>query len=480
MNSCNGVVDNKAIHKLESCLVWIARDYYEPCSLLENFNMSGVFDISVKKMSSKQFLIEFEDVEVRNTMEQLNWSWLREWFVEIKPWIMYAYTKHRTMWVTIFGLPLHVWNHSTLHNIASIWGEVISYDSKTFNYQDFNRATMLIMTNQLKKIEEVIALKCSDETFLVKVSEVEEDIISLFHYCHNTLRGKSMTVKNSEGYNFSADSLARKNCSWEDEQTKWKENKSDMAMSKDLVSETDVSCMERLHISNVLKENNCLALIGSFDGRSDVSENKVWGEVSLIVDDTYSCGPQDEAVRLEKCDLVGIGLDDPELALQLGLDLEKVESQCNVFACLIDVIEEMDMGQDCEAQCNDFLGLDGEAEVVDLGQDCEALAFMDTRVKFFRAGGSVKEKGMKNKRGAKTIVDIEDHIIERMDKKGRMRRRRKKNFFCTIQEQYSGSKIVNSSLSDSDFFLKKAKCALQRSSRYVGYWKKAWIFSNLR
>ncbi|XVF32734.1 hypothetical protein REPUB_Repub17cG0108700 [Reevesia pubescens] len=41
MNSCNGVVDNEAIHKLESCLVGIARDYYEPCSLLENFKMSA-------------------------------------------------------------------------------------------------------------------------------------------------------------------------------------------------------------------------------------------------------------------------------------------------------------------------------------------------------------------------------------------------------------------------------------------------------
>ncbi|XVF34829.1 hypothetical protein REPUB_Repub18cG0092000 [Reevesia pubescens] len=175
--------------------------------------MSGIFDILVKKMFGKQFLIEFEDVEVRNTMEQSNWSWLKEWFVEIEPWTMYTYTKYRTTWVTIFGPPLHVWNQSTLHNIASIWGKVISFNSKTFNYQDFNRVAMLIMTNQLKKIEEVIALKCGGETFLVRVSEVGEDVISLFHYFHNTLKGKSMTVKNSKGCNSSADSLTRNDCS---------------------------------------------------------------------------------------------------------------------------------------------------------------------------------------------------------------------------------------------------------------------------
>ncbi|XVF20744.1 hypothetical protein REPUB_Repub12eG0029400 [Reevesia pubescens] len=217
MNSCNGVVDNETIHKLESCLVGIARDYYEPCSLLENFKMSGVFDISVKKMSGKQFLIEFEDIEERIVHGKMN-----------RP------SGRRT---------------------KGLFAEVIQL---------------------------------------------------------------------------------------------------------------------------------------------------------LILKITLVAVPK-RAVGFEKCDLVGVGLDDPELASQLGLDLEKVESQCNVFA-------------------------DGETGVVDLGQDCETLAFIDTGVNFFRAEGSEKEKMVKNKRGVKTIADIEDQTIERMDKKGRRRGKRKKNFFRTIQE----------------------------------------------
>ncbi|XVF14642.1 hypothetical protein REPUB_Repub09cG0078800 [Reevesia pubescens] len=62
-----------------------------------------------------------------------------------------------------------------------------------------------------------------------------------------------------------------------------------------------------------------------------------------------------------------------------------------------------------------------------------------------------KIRGIKNKRGAKSIADIEDSIINKVYKKSRRKGRRRKNFFHSIQNQYSGSKIVNSSLSDSDF-----------------------------
>ncbi|XVF14237.1 hypothetical protein REPUB_Repub09cG0040800 [Reevesia pubescens] len=92
MNSYLGVVDNEVICNLERYLVGVARDYY---SLMENFKINGIFDISIKKITSRQFFIEFKDMEVRNTMEQHNWLWLREWFVEIEHWSIYSYAKFR-------------------------------------------------------------------------------------------------------------------------------------------------------------------------------------------------------------------------------------------------------------------------------------------------------------------------------------------------------------------------------------------------
>ncbi|XVF04081.1 hypothetical protein REPUB_Repub05bG0050700 [Reevesia pubescens] len=41
LNSCHGVVDDETLHKLESCVVGLAKDYCEVSSLIENFRMSG-------------------------------------------------------------------------------------------------------------------------------------------------------------------------------------------------------------------------------------------------------------------------------------------------------------------------------------------------------------------------------------------------------------------------------------------------------
>ncbi|XVF11749.1 hypothetical protein REPUB_Repub08aG0054600 [Reevesia pubescens] len=57
------------MHKLEKCLIRTGRDYNESRTIMENFRISGVFYITVKNISSKQFLIEFKDDEVRNIME---------------------------------------------------------------------------------------------------------------------------------------------------------------------------------------------------------------------------------------------------------------------------------------------------------------------------------------------------------------------------------------------------------------------------
>ncbi|XVE98748.1 hypothetical protein REPUB_Repub03eG0135100 [Reevesia pubescens] len=63
---------------LEWCVVGTMRDYYESRMIMENFRISGVFDIIVKNISGKQFLIEFEDEEMRNNIKLLNCFWLKE------------------------------------------------------------------------------------------------------------------------------------------------------------------------------------------------------------------------------------------------------------------------------------------------------------------------------------------------------------------------------------------------------------------
>ncbi|XVF00325.1 hypothetical protein REPUB_Repub03eG0275200 [Reevesia pubescens] len=112
--SCAGEVDVETLHRLERSVVGTVKDYCEAITILENFKIDGVFDISVKKKSGRQFLIKFEDEEGSN-----------------------------------------------VHN-----------DQST------------------KKIDEVIILKCGGEKYPVRVTEVEDDVISLFHCCHDSYKSK--------------------------------------------------------------------------------------------------------------------------------------------------------------------------------------------------------------------------------------------------------------------------------------------------
>ncbi|XVF37363.1 hypothetical protein REPUB_Repub20aG0001600 [Reevesia pubescens] len=296
LKSCLGVVDNEALHKLESYLVGVAKDYYETGSLMENFRMSGVSYIFVKKISGRQFLIEFDDEEFRKSMEQEGWAWLKEWFVEIEPWSVFSYAKYKTTWLTIFGLPLHVWNHYTFHNIANIWEEVVTFDSKTFNFLDFSRGAMMIMTNQLKRIDEVIIINCGCEKYPVRVTKVGEDVISLFHCCQGYSNSNVMKLNEPvlrSSYSGLMDGLVG---SKEDEQTSY-------------YKENEFACNWKQHhdldheVSSKSKKDDSLLLVTSA------------GEVACSDEDEAACSidlvPKIDVSNMEKLHSVNNSFEQP-------------------------------------------------------------------------------------------------------------------------------------------------------------------------
>ncbi|XVF35206.1 hypothetical protein REPUB_Repub18cG0125500 [Reevesia pubescens] len=160
LKSCIGFVDAKAMHRLDRCVVGTARDYYETRTIMENFRMSGVSGITAKKISGRQFLIEFDDDSARQNMEIQKWAWLREWFTEIEPWSVFFYAQYRTTWITIFGVPLHAWNEttdpykdmSTINKFAKLDEEGSSQNSEneqSFQSKNSSSCSMKVDGNEL-------------------------------------------------------------------------------------------------------------------------------------------------------------------------------------------------------------------------------------------------------------------------------------------------------------------------------------------
>ncbi|XVF23290.1 hypothetical protein REPUB_Repub13aG0024100 [Reevesia pubescens] len=183
IKSCPGVVENEMLHLLESCVIAVARDYFEAYRLTENFRISGVSGVYARKISGRQFLIKFDDKDLLEAMEEQDWTWLREWFDDIFRWLEDFSSRYRVTWLSCFGVPLHGWNYETFRNIASLWGVLISLDAKTLELKDFSKSSLMIMTDQLEKIDESIQLHCGSKSFSVRVSEIGDEWISLFHCC---------------------------------------------------------------------------------------------------------------------------------------------------------------------------------------------------------------------------------------------------------------------------------------------------------
>ncbi|KAH1040516.1 hypothetical protein J1N35_042259 [Gossypium stocksii] len=105
-------------------------------------------------------------------MRNYNGLFLKEWLVEIAYWSRFSFLKHRTTWMVVYGIPQHAWNYNTFKKIAAARGELVLMESNFLNRDEYNRVGMLITTNRLKRIDEVIILECEEFEYPVRVSEI--------------------------------------------------------------------------------------------------------------------------------------------------------------------------------------------------------------------------------------------------------------------------------------------------------------------
>ncbi|PPR92572.1 hypothetical protein GOBAR_AA28098 [Gossypium barbadense] len=99
----------------------------------------GLGEICVKRIQRNYFLIELSDKEILDILEQREWSYLKEFFVNIEPWI------------------------------AGKWGTQVSMGEKLSGMNNFEKIEMLISISQVQKLDEII--RGGDVRFSVSVRE---------------------------------------------------------------------------------------------------------------------------------------------------------------------------------------------------------------------------------------------------------------------------------------------------------------------
>jgi hypothetical protein len=100
-------------------------------NIQEAFHREGYFGVKVTPLGSNLTLLEGQDEgEVEALMEDAK-DWLDQWFSSIRPWSPNDIDTERSIWLRIYGIPIHAWNLNFFTQVVKPWGIFINADEGT-------------------------------------------------------------------------------------------------------------------------------------------------------------------------------------------------------------------------------------------------------------------------------------------------------------------------------------------------------------
>ncbi|GMP79618.1 hypothetical protein CsSME_00035095 [Camellia sinensis var. sinensis] len=152
-------------------------------SVRQGLKEKGLEHILVRKGSGRDIILTF------NTQEELksNIGNLKAWFKDLSQFVVEFKTgnhfvQERCVWLRCCGIPLHVWNRSTLTKIGSLWGSVLSIEGDLCQPKSFSHARIRVATSNMEFIAKSLTLDCKGEDHKIFVCEdLQSDLSSLNH-----------------------------------------------------------------------------------------------------------------------------------------------------------------------------------------------------------------------------------------------------------------------------------------------------------
>ncbi|KAK5802384.1 hypothetical protein PVK06_029973 [Gossypium arboreum] len=138
----------------------------------------GLGEIIVRRIQGRHFLVEISDEELIELLRQTEWSYLKDFFIKIEPWLEKLKIKERVSWIEVSGVPLYCWNYETCKRVAGLWGKLASIGKNLTKVHNFEKIELLISITQLNLIDEVVSLEVGDVIFPIRLEKKVEDSIS--------------------------------------------------------------------------------------------------------------------------------------------------------------------------------------------------------------------------------------------------------------------------------------------------------------
>ncbi|KAK8713373.1 hypothetical protein V6N13_148593 [Hibiscus sabdariffa] len=157
---------------LTHCSIGQCRHLISNSDLVSALRSENVIGVRVLRLSESSVLLIFDDVEVRSHVLERDVLWI--WFDRVVKWSeAESAMLNRRVWVSVFGVPIHVWMSDTFEQLVSHWGSVIQVAEETVEPSSFDKGRVLIETKFLERIEKCVELCLESRVFPVRINEAD-------------------------------------------------------------------------------------------------------------------------------------------------------------------------------------------------------------------------------------------------------------------------------------------------------------------
>ncbi|KAK8708311.1 hypothetical protein V6N13_059355 [Hibiscus sabdariffa] len=167
-----GHVESEELWRMKRCLVGEMATVCSVKNIKSRLVEWGMGEIKVYRLGGKLFLLPVDNDELFMMLEDLQWSYRKEVFINVELWTEEWRCRERATWIEISGIPLHCWNHVTLKRVAELWGKLEALGENAGHVIDCEKVTMLINTSQIRRIDEMVELEVGKISYIIRVVEM--------------------------------------------------------------------------------------------------------------------------------------------------------------------------------------------------------------------------------------------------------------------------------------------------------------------
>ncbi|KAK8672315.1 hypothetical protein V6N13_110688 [Hibiscus sabdariffa] len=133
-----GVEDEDKRTVLQSCAVACCKGSLRGASLVAELKQAGFLGCLIMRIAGAMFLLMFVNEEDQRLV--LDRSDLDRWFVRVEAWQPELQIENRSVWLSVVGLPMHLWSEGTFNSIVRLWGKLVRVEAATTKPRSFVRA----------------------------------------------------------------------------------------------------------------------------------------------------------------------------------------------------------------------------------------------------------------------------------------------------------------------------------------------------